>query len=421
MYNKISCKNDASMPILTGIKAIPKTRHSLYDHWGVSIDIGTTTLCAALVSKDTYETVVHRNPQIKMGTDVISRINKALHGEQSELKSTVQAVLSDMIDELAEMKKIKKSEIESAVITGNTTMLYLLTGKSPKSLASAPFAADYLFGEKVPAKNIHLALSESAMIYLPKCISAFIGADIVTAILASGMCESGKTALLMDIGTNGEIVLKHNGKLFCASAAAGPAFEGYGLSGGSYGVKGAIDKVWHSQGKICCSTIGNAPASGICGSGIIDALSVMLDLDLLEETGYLESPVMISEDIFVTAEDVQYIQLAKGAIRAGVETLVKEAGIHKNEIEDFYIAGGFGNSINPENAAKIGLIPHELKNKVQCIGNAAHTGATMLLQNEQLINKTLLLTESAAILPLESSVVFRENFLQYMMFIRDVS
>ncbi len=412
----------SSMSILPGLQTIPKSAYSLYKTWGVSVDIGTTTLCAALSGSDgSFETAIRKNPQTSMGADVISRIDRAVHGDLPELTAGIQTALREMIRELADKREIRTDIIDAAVITGNTAMLCLLTGRSPKSLAYSPFTADCLFGEDIPSDSLNLPLAKAASVTLPPCISAFLGADIVTAILASGMYDKHETALFADIGTNGEIVLIHNGIFYCASASAGPAFEGYGLSHGTYGVKGAVNKVWlehdtcPASSRIKYSTIGNAPPIGICGSGLIDLLAAMRKLGLVKKTGYLDSPLKITGDIYITPEDIQNIQLAKGAIRAGIETLIEVSGVCKSGIQVFYIAGGFGSSLNPENAGGIGLIPPELVSKTVCIGNAAHTGAAMILQDGRLIEKASSFAKTAQVVPLESSTVFRENFMKYMM------
>lgn len=402
--------------IISGTGLTQKGGSPLYTKWGVSIDIGTTTVCAALISNGEYLTVTRKNPQASMGADVISRIDIALRGGITELKGSIRNALRDMVQELADKKGISPKDIDAAVITGNTTMLYLLTGKNPESLASAPFEADCLFGKFVPESLIGLGISPLSRVYLPRCVQAFIGADITTAVLASGILDTGETALLTDIGTNGELVLMDNGKFYCASTAAGPAFEGAGLSCGTYGVNGAIDRVWEDNGKINVSTIGGAPAAGICGSGVVDAAAVMLKLGIMDETGLLKAPAVFSDGVSITQQDVRQIQLAKGAVRAGIETLIEVSGVCIKKIKTLYIAGGFGNYINLENAAAIGLIPAELLPVARFIGNSAHTGATMLLENGALIEKAERPIKSAKVIALDTSPIFFDNFIKHMQF-----
>lgn len=405
-----------SLPGFFDSRAIPEATAPFYSHWGLAIDIGTTTIHMSLIGGGTATSAVSVNPQTAMGADIISRIETAMHGGLTALTESLRAALRDMINGLTRQRNITADAIDGAVITGNTTMLYLLTGKNPGPLGTAPFEADCLFGENLPAGPLALGLSSSAIVHIPRCVSAFAGADMVTAILASGMADGDKTALLADIGTNGELVLMHDGRFYCTSTAAGPAFEGYGLSCGSYGVKGAIDKVWSKNGKICFSTIDHAPAIGICGSGIVDALSVLLSLGIMDGTGYLGQPVELQAGIRITGEDVRKIQLAKSAIRSGIETLIEIAGIPRTSLEDFYIAGAFGNYLDLNHAAMIGLFPPALLSAAHCIGNSAHNGAVMILQNKDFIKKTAWIAECAQVIPLTSNPVFSEYFLTYMMF-----
>ena len=391
----------------------------MYSRYGISIDIGTTTLCASLLDRDGQSvTTTRKNPQRNFGADVISRIEKALIGEASELARCVRASLAEMAEELCANRGIAPELIDAAVITGNTVMMYLLTAQNPAPLSRAPFQADRLFGEYVSAKALGLPFSLSATIYLPRCASAFVGGDITTAILASGMLNSTETALLVDIGTNGEIALWHGDELTCCSTAAGPAFEGAGISCGVYGVNGAIDRVWQKNGKICCSTIGGGQAVGICGSGIVDALAVMLKLQIIDETGAFEDggSLKLPNGICITGQDVRKIQLAKGSVRAGVETLLESSGVDKASVKILYIAGGFGNFLNLESAAIIGLIPKELQNRANVLGNAALSGASMLLTDKTLAESSEGFAALARTIALEANPVFTENYMRYMMF-----
>lgn len=405
--------------ILAGTAGEFVSENPLYTRFGMSVDIGTTTICASLFSHDGGSaSVTRKNPQTASGADVISRIEKAVGGYSVELAKSVRNAISEMSSELASKKGIAPNEIDAAVITGNTAMLYLLAEHSPEPLSHAPFEADRLFGEFVDSDIFAHEISQNAKVYLPRCISAFVGGDITTAILASGMCESGETSLLVDIGTNGELALWHSGKLACCSTAAGPAFEGAGISQGTYGINGAIDRVWIDGGKVCCSTIGGSPAVGICGSGIVDAVSVMLKLGVIDETGAFDDGdrFELQNGIGVTAQDIRKIQLAKGSVRAGLETLLEISDVSKDKVKKLYIAGGFGNYVNLENAAAIGLIPPELVGSAVAVGNAAHTGASMLLQDKSLISKSERLASLANTIALDANPVFTENYMTYMMF-----
>jgi uncharacterized 2Fe-2S/4Fe-4S cluster protein (DUF4445 family) len=297
-------------------------------------------------------------------------------------------------------------------------MLHLLTNTSPEPLSHAPFAAERLFGEILSAKELGLcSLSDNASIYLPPCIAAFVGADTVCAILASGMCGSDNTSLLTDIGTNGEMALLRNGELHVCSTAAGPAFEGVGISMGMRGGVGAIDKVMLQNGMPFAHVIGNVPPVGICGSGLVDAIACLLMNETLDETGYLDDDtVEISDPVVLTQQDIRMVQLAKSAICAGIRTLLHKSQITAADISVFYIAGGFGSYLDIKNAGRIGLIPNELTSKVKVIGNAALTGAAMLLLDKELSDKASAITKNVKVADLATDPFFAEEYMTGMLF-----
>ena len=391
----------------------------LFTEYGIAVDIGTTTVCMRLYGHSgLMGSTSEKNPQTAFGADVISRIEHSLAGKGDELANSIYRALWEMSVRLAGNAGIDSSQIDAAVFAGNTTMLYLLTGNSPITLSRAPFDADRLFGESVAAATLLPKLNKHASIYLPRCSAAFVGADITMALLASGLCDSMETGLLTDIGTNAEIALWHKGKLYVSSAAAGPAFEGSGLSCGVYGVNGAVDHVWLEEGNLRYSTINNKPTVGICGSGIADALSVMLERDIIDETGAFndDDDFEIAQNIIVNQKDVRKLQLSKAAVRAGMETLLQSAGIGWSDVSILYIAGGFGSYLNLNSAAHIGLIPTEMLSRTKVIGNASLTGASMLLQNKAFLEKSYLLAESAQTVQLDRNPVFSELYIDWMMF-----
>jgi uncharacterized 2Fe-2S/4Fe-4S cluster protein (DUF4445 family) len=253
-------------------------------------------------------------------------------------------------------------------------------------------------------------------------MSAFAGADISMSLLSSGLCGGRETSLIADIGTNAEIALWRLGKLYVCSAAAGPAFEGSGLSCGVYGIDGAVDHIWLENGvvrySVINSAVNNKPPAGICGSGIADALSVMLESEIIDETGAFNSGEVfsITDNVFVSQKDVRKLQLSKSAVRAGMETLLQTAGAGWGDIKTFYIAGGFGSFLNLNSAARIGLLPFEALPRAKVIGNAALAGASMLLQNRALIEKPRSLAERAQTVQLDRNPVFSELYMDWMLF-----
>lgn len=405
----------------------------MYSCYGLAIDIGTTTIAMKLFDKKgCLVTLSARNEQIIYGADVISRIDKSMRGAAKEIQQSTAANLNQMIEKMAKEVNIEQQAIDALVITGNTAMLYLLTASDPDCLSHTPFIADRLFGEYVSPQELGLELSTDCQVYLTRCIGAYVGGDISSAILASNLTASEQTALLVDIGTNGEMALWHNQQLVCCSTAAGPAFEGAEIALGMQAAKGAVDKVWLQEGKIHFSTIGNAPAEGICGSGVIDAVSTLKDAKLIDENGGFEKQTMqemgllieingkpacrFADNIYITQRDVRMVQLAKSAICAGIRTMLQEIEIEPAAICHLYLAGGFGNYLNIASAANIGLIPGELVKRTSVIGNAALQGAAETLTNRNRSEKELVERLNAEPLELGANKHFMDFYISCMEF-----
>ncbi len=392
----------------------------VFSDYGVAIDIGTTTLAASLYnsSGEIIAQCSSLNPQSAYGADVVSRIESALKGEADYLAEIISKELNQLILSLADTADISAEKIDGAVITGNTVMLYLLTKTSTEPLSHAPFNAPELFGKVYSANNLCInSLSANTTVYLPSCISAFVGADTVCALLSTGFIDSNKTELLADIGTNGEIALMHNGELTVTSTAAGPAFEGVGISMGMRGESGAIDRVSYENGEFKAHIIGECEPKGICGSGLIDSVACLLESEILDETGYLEEDTaIIADPVYLTDKDIRMVQLAKSAIHAGINTLIKSFEISHEDIDVLHIAGGFGSYLNMKNAGRIGLIPNNLTKKVKVDGNAALSGAAMMLLNRDFRNMSELIASKANVLELSSNPIFADEYMEQMMF-----
>ena len=390
-----------------------------FSDYGVAIDIGTTTLAARLY--DAHGNMLTEaaclNSQSAWGADVISRIEAALDGKASALATAIRTDINNIICKLAADADIDAQCIQHVVITGNTVMLSLLTEQDVEPFSHAPFSAERLFGETLTAGKLCLsALNSDIEVYLPPCISAFVGADTVCALLATKL-DRYDTSMLVDIGTNGEMALWHNGHLTVCSTAAGPAFEGVGISMGMRGETGAIDKVTFDNGKINANVIGGGAATGICGSGLVDAVAYMLDMEILDESGTMEyEPFSVKPPVRIMQSDIRMLQLAKSAICAGLLTLIDSVGLDTSDIPLLYIAGGFGNYLNKQNAAKIGLLPTALANSCQAVGNAALGGASMLLLNTGLRVTATQLASTAKTLDLATSKIFSEHYMFGMMF-----
>lgn len=386
---------------------------------GAAVDLGTTTIAARLydASGKLLASGGRMNPQSRFGADVISRIQASMDGKREELAAVVREGIASLLGELAQKCGIRTEEIDGAVIAGNTAMLYLLTGSAPDALSRAPFEADRLFGCEALASSLGLPIGEGAAVYLPRCISAFVGADITAAITASGLCRSEQTRLLADIGTNGEMALWHGGSLRCCSTAAGPAFEGAGLSMGMQGADGAVDHLRVEDGTLAAHVIGGGEPKGICGSGVVDAVACLLELELLDETGYLEDdPAVLCGAVSLTQKDVRMIQLAKSAVCAGMRTLAHHAGLRWDEVAELIVAGGFGSYLNLESAGKIGLIPEEMTGRTRAVGNASLDGAAMMLLDTALRSESEKMALGAETVDLSTDPVFMESYTEGMFF-----
>ena len=391
-----------------------------FTKYGVSIDIGTTTLASRLFDKSgkCLAEATFPNPQSVFGADVISRMEAALRGDGESLKNVTVKAIDDLLVSLSDTAKVSTHDIDGLVLTGNTVMLHLLTGTDVEPLTHAPFDAKRLFNETLKAKELSLSkLDPDTEVYLPSCIAAFIGADTSCAMLASSLSESSRSEILCDIGTNGEMVLSVNGKLYACSTAAGPAFEGAGISMGMAGKIGAIDHVILENGALKAHVIGNTEPIGICGSGIVDAAACLLQTGELDESGCLDDDeARIMSSVVLTQEDIRKIQLAKSAIHAGIRTLIHSSEADISNIDTLLIAGGFGSYLDTDNAVKIGLLPSELSKKIRVIGNAALTGASMLLLNRSLRNSSSNNMHNITVVELSGNPVFTEEYMERMMF-----
>ncbi len=389
----------------------------IFEKYGAAIDIGTTTLVVSLYDTTRLLGAASApNPQGMFGADVMSRVQASLEDNKKELANLIRKALADLLVECTDSAGVLAADIDRVAIAGNTAMLYFLTERDVTCLSRAPFRADHLFGEWVSGDSLSLPCPD-AKVYLAPCISAFVGADTTMALLSSGLCDKDETALLCDIGTNGEMALWHRGTLSCCSTAAGPAFEGAGLSCGMRGEAGAIDKVWIENGRLGIHTIGETAPCGICGGGAVDAVACLLQLDELDETGYLEdAPYMLAKGVFLTGEDIRNMQLAKAAIFAGIKTLMTITDIGTDELAHMDVAGGFGMYLNPANAQTIGLLPNIEKEKIRLLGNGALMGAAMILLQQGAEQRAEIVSQMAKIEELAGNPVFQEAYIEAMLF-----
>ncbi|MBR4057210.1 MAG: DUF4445 domain-containing protein [Oscillospiraceae bacterium] len=406
---------------------------------GVSVDIGTTTVASFLYDLSTGEQLAvdsGRNVQRAYGADVISRIQySAGEGGLERLQTAIRDQLSVSIDRLCKAAKRNRNEIELVSIAGNTVMAHLFDGLSPVGIGVAPFTPESLFGDHRPAAGLLDGLAPDAQIYMCPALAGYVGGDITAGLLSSDAWQEEAACLFIDIGTNGEMGLGDKNGFLCCATAAGPAFEGAEIECGMGGAPGAINTVSLEDGEIRYTVLGDEEAVGICGSGLIDALAVMLRCGVVEGNGRMIRPeeadecyrarlqrgedggmrFYLTDKVYVSAADVRQLQLAKAAIRAGIETLLAQRGEKYADICHVLIAGGFGAYMDVKSACGIGLLPPALLRQTRHVGNSAGAGATLALDAEQ---QMLLqeITDKCDYLELSSSAMFMEKYIECMVF-----
>ncbi|MBQ8970308.1 MAG: DUF4445 domain-containing protein [Lachnospiraceae bacterium] len=415
---------------------------------GIAIYIGTTTLAFALVSlRDGKTLVTHTaiNRQRRYGADVITRIEAADNGKAKELQDSIREDLRDGIRKLLSDNTIDCSTVKAAAIAGNTTMLHLLMGYPTKGLGVYPFTAHTLeleerslfeiFGKEwEEGKDLPGRLAElwDLPVFLFPGFSVYVGADIVSGVYSLDFHKSEKINALIDLGTNGEMAIGNKERLLVTSTAAGPAFEGGNITCGIGSITGAISNVTiaiNTKPTVILKTIGDEAPIGICGTGVIETVSELVRNELVDETGMMDEeyfeegfPLAEKDDggqILFTQKDVREIQLAKSAIRAGLEVLLKRFGINYEGLSHLYIAGGFGYYLDAGKAAGIGLIPGELLPKTRAVGNSSLNGAIRFLREwweADPLSDLVQLAKQGEEIGLSSDPDFNDFYMEYMMF-----
>ncbi len=380
---------------------------------GVSVDVGTTTLAAYLVERSTGRVLVsdaRLNPQRPHGADVISRLSFAIESEENAalLQREILAAIDEMTRSMLERAGRAGEEIRCRALVGNTVMMHLLGGYPARPLAFAPFTPAYT--------ALHEKELGGVRTILGGCISGYVGADTLAAALACGLDERDENAMLIDIGTNGEIMLKKDGRCFACSCAAGPAFEGAHIACGTGAVAGAIDHARVENGEIVYTTIGGGEATGICGSGLIDLTAALLERGDITPMGRMAGDVRLSERVYLARSDIREVQLAKAAIASGIRILAEQAGAALADIEKVYLAGGFGNFIGLDSACRIGLLPAALRAKIVPVGNAAGSGSVRLLVSEQARRRAEALRQATRCVELAATPDFNDVYTDELLF-----
>lgn len=407
----------------------------LVDPYGIVFDIGTTTVVGELWNLAKKEKSIQcskHNPQSLFGADVISRITYANSSidNRNRLTGLVRTCCNDVISELTTSVGLRRFDVTTMVICGNTTMSHLFLGKSVDSLMRVPFQGISYDKEVWKAADLHLDIKSDAEVYIMPGISGHVGSDTLGCIVSTKLASTKGTLLMVDIGTNGELVLAKDGKLMTCSTAAGPAFEGASLHQGMRADDGAISKVIINQDKIELDYIGSDKPGvfprGICGSGLIEAVSELLTNQWIDETGRLLGEAGIKNQVtlwksaesqvILTQKDIRELQLAKGAIYAGIQLMLREMQITMNEIDKIYLAGAFGSNVNLKKAISIGLLPDIDVNRIEYIGNGALAGASMLLLEEVSKMEAEAISRNISHLELAQCEEFSEEFMKALSF-----
>ena len=416
---------------------------------GVAVDIGTTTIVGMLLDLESGEELAvasATNPQVAYGDDVVSRINHArTHPDGLRtLQRAVVVCLNDIIGRLCRRARVHRRDIYEVVAVGNTTMAHLLLGVNPEFIAQAPYVGAWRSARTVAAREVGLRLHPRGQLTILPNIAGFVGSDTVGVILATRLLESERIELAIDIGTNGEIVLGSRGRLLCCSTAAGPAFEGARIRFGMRAAAGAIERVTFVD-DVHCEVIGARSPLGLCGTGLIDAVAELLRVGVVDAGGRLRPPeelgevpepirrrvrrhsdglifVLVAreegapEDIYLTQRDVREVQLAKGALFAGIRTLERELGISDADISRVLLAGAFGNYIRRDMALRIGLLPALPVERVEFVGNSAGTGAKMALLSTVARSTAERISRTVEYVELAASADFQDTFAEAMLF-----
>jgi uncharacterized 2Fe-2S/4Fe-4S cluster protein (DUF4445 family) len=421
--------------------------------YGLAIDIGTTSLAAALVSLSDGAVAASAsalNPQVTFGADVISRIAHAIDVPDgtSHLARAVRRGLAVLVDELRGAAGCAADDLVLASVAGNPTMLHAWLAVPPVSLGRAPYAGVWSDAIVVKAASVNLPILQAANVLVFPLVRSHVGGDAVAAAVACGLDRTSGSRLLIDVGTNTEVLLAHGGRLLATSAAAGPAFEGVSIRHGMRGAPGAIDAVWVAEdGRVAVSTIGHARAVGICGSGLIDAVAELVRTGVIADSGSLRraeeysGPAALAArlrpvdgqqaftlfarsegagadegDVVLTARDIREVQLAKASIVAATTLLCRHVGIETKDLDEVLVAGAFGNHIRKASARRLGLLPPIDPERIHLVGNAAGVGARMALLDAEVVERAQGMAARAEYLDLATHPAYQAAFMDALMF-----
>lgn len=414
--------------------------------YGVAIDIGTTTVVAALIDMNTGEelaTASRINPQKKFGLDVLTRITYELEhpeGSKEELQKIIVEAINEMVEELCSGGKVRKESIYEISIAANCTMMHFLLGIDATSIGKSPYAPVFTKAKNISASDIGIEVAKRARVYCLPSVSSYIGADIVAGAYVCELHKAEENILFIDIGTNGEIVLSKGGRLLSCSCAAGPALEGMNISSGMRAAEGAVEDIVITENGIDLKVIGDEDPIGICGSGILAAVKELLRTGIvknngafikkeqLEESDYRYEMIQLNgnkrefllksttEQILITQGDVRQVQLAKGALLSGFYALLKQANLGMNELDKVMIAGQFGAHLPADSLVGTGILPEEVKDKLVYVGNSSKTGAYMALMSVEVKKEIETLAGEMEYMELGASEGYEKLFSRCLIF-----
>jgi uncharacterized 2Fe-2S/4Fe-4S cluster protein (DUF4445 family) len=372
--------------------------------FGVAFDVGTTTLVGTLMNLRTGMAAAVSstlNGQAPFGADVISRISHAMNGPDSidELKAAVVQTMNGILDDLYREAGVAPERTYEAVVVGNVTMLHLLLGIDPTPISMMPFTPTFMDALSVPANEVGLRIHPAGFIQTLPALGAYVGADIVSGVLATNIAREDKMRVFVDVGTNGEIVIGSSQRTLATAAPAGPAFEGSQIKCGMRATDGAIEGVQLGEGVELQVIGGDVAPIGLCGSGLVDAVAQLLNVGLLDHSGRMRSAAdvpnhpladrlievegvrafLLAEGVYLSQRDVRELQFAKGSIATGIKILMNILGVAATDLDEIYLGGSFGSYLNPESAKIIGLVPDVDVDKIIAVGNSAGEGAKIAL------------------------------------------
>ena len=413
--------------------------------FGIAVDIGTTTVVCCLLDlagRRVIDRISFLNPQVAFGDDVISRIaySSSQPGALEQIQRTLIKEMNQAAGAIAARNNISPEEITEITIAANTVMEHLFAGVSPQSIGRSPYRPEFLLMPPFKAADVGIRINKDGVVKMIPNVAGYVGADIVAGVAALDMDRQDGIKLLVDIGTNNEIVIGGSKGMFCCATAAGPALEGARIQYGMRACTGAIEKVTLEDGVLRCGTIGGGAPQGLCGSGLIDAIALLLNEGIINGSGRFAYPEKCQDErfkarlgrsesgmvrllltdgehpVYLTQKDVREVQLAVGAVKVGVEVMLERAGVTKDEVAEVCLAGAFGNNINIESAARVGLIPDVERGRIHGVKNTSGLGACLALASAGFYERTKETAEKMSYVELSSLPDFQKRFVDAMTF-----